>query len=65
MANRSRSLALTAPSTPLFVVSLVLAIVAAVAHYGNVGIPFVSAHVVDTLVLAFGVLTAGVVMRGV
>lgn len=64
MAYRQGSLVLTAPSTPLFAVALLLAIAAAVAHYGSVGIPFVSAHVVDTLVLAFGVLTAGVLMRG-
>ena len=64
MAYRSGSLVLTAPSTPLFAVSVILAVAAAVAHYGNVGIPFVSAHVVDTLVLAFAVLTAGVLMGG-
>ncbi|MFZ4606480.1 MAG: hypothetical protein ACOYM5_09505 [Caulobacter sp.] len=64
MAYRQGSLVLTASSTPLLAVALVLAIAAAVAHYGSVGIPFVSAHLVDTLVLAFGVLTAGVLMRG-
>ena len=64
MANRSPSLMLTAPSTPLFLVAVVLALAAAIAHYGNVGIPLISANVIETLLLAFGVLTAGVLMRG-
>jgi hypothetical protein len=64
MANRSPSLMLTAPSTPLFAVSVILAIAAALSHYGHVGIPVVSAHEFDAMTLAFAVLTAGVLMRG-
>lgn len=64
MANRSPSLVLTPPSTPLFAVSVILALAAIISHYGHVGIPVVSAHEFDTLVLAFAVLTAGVLMRG-
>lgn len=55
---------LTAPSTPLFAVSVLLAIAAAVSHYGHIGIPLITAHEFDTMVLAFAVLTAGVLMRG-
>ena len=64
MANRSPSLMLTAPSTPLFAVSVILALAAVISHYGHVGIPLVTPHEFDALVLAFGVLTAGVLMRG-
>lgn len=64
MAYRQGSLVLTAPSTPLFAVSVLLAIAAAVSHYGHVAIPLISAHEFDTMVLAFAVLTAGVLMRG-
>jgi hypothetical protein len=64
MAYRQGSLVLTAPTIPLFGVSVALAVAAGVAHYGGVGIPIISTHVVDTLVLAFGIMTAGVLMRG-
>lgn len=64
MAYRQGSLALTAPTLPLFAVCVILAVAAGLAHYGGVAIPVISTHVVDTLVLAFGVLTAGVLMRG-
>ena len=64
MANRSPSLMLTAPSTPLFAVAVIVALAAIISHYGHVGIPLVSAHEFDAMVLAFGVLTAGVLMRG-
>ncbi|MFA7263257.1 MAG: hypothetical protein WC068_09565 [Caulobacter sp.] len=56
-------LAPTAPTTALFAVSVILALAAAIAHYGKIAIPLISAHVVDTLVLAFAILTAGVLMR--
>lgn len=55
---------LTAPSTPVFGIALVLAVVALAAHYGGVGVPWVSTHVVETLTAAFALLTAGVVLRG-
>lgn len=64
MANRSPSLMLTAPSTPLFAVAVIVALAAIISHYGGVAIPLVSAHEFDAMVLAFGVLTAGVLMRG-
>lgn len=64
MANRSPSLMLTAPSTPLFAVSVIVAIAAVISHYGHVAIPVISANEFNAMVLAFGVLTAGVLMRG-
>lgn len=65
MAYRRGGFALTAPSVPLFVVSLVLAVAAMLANYGGVSIPWVSANVFDTLAIAFLVMTAGVVARGI
>lgn len=55
---------LTAPTVPVFAIALVLAVVALVAHYGGVAVPWVSGHVVETLTAAFALLTAGVVLRG-
>lgn len=64
MALRRGSLVLSAPSVPLFAVAVILAVLAALAHYADVAIPIISGHVVDTLAIAFAVLTAGVLLRG-
>jgi len=63
MAARS-AFQLSAPTVPVFAIALVLALVALLAHFGGVAIPWVSGHVVETLTAAFAVLTAGVVFRG-
>ncbi len=63
MATRS-AFALTAPTVPVFAIAVVLAVVALVAHYGGVAVPWVSGHVVETLTAAFALLTAGVLLRG-
>lgn len=63
MATRP-AFVLTAPTVPVFVIAVVLAIAALIAHFGGVAIPWVSGHVVETLTAAFAVLTAGVVFRG-
>lgn len=65
MASRSAGLPLTAPSVPLFAVAVILAVLALLVQYAGVAIPFVSAHVFDTLAVAFAVLTVGVLLRGV
>ena len=64
MTNRSAGLPLTAPSVPLFAIAVVLAVLAMLVQYGGVAVPFISAHVFDTLAVAFAVLTAGVLLRG-
>ena len=64
MAVRRAGLPLTAPSVPLFAIALLLAVLAMLAQYGGVAIPFISAHAFDTLAVAFAVLTAGVLLRG-
>ena len=63
MAYRRGSLALTAPSVPLFGVSALLAVLAALAHYGDVAIPVISENAFSTLAIAFVILTIGVLMR--
>jgi high-affinity Fe2+/Pb2+ permease len=64
MATRRAAFVLTAPSVPVFAIALVLAILALVANYGGVTIPLISAYIIETLILAFALLTAGVLARG-
>lgn len=64
MAHARGAYALTAPTVPVFAIALVLAVLAFAAHYAGVGIPWISGHVVETLSIAFVVLTAGVLLRG-
>ncbi len=57
-------LELSAPKTVTFIVSVVIAVIAAVIHYARLDIPFV--HSGFTLLLVgFLVLAAGNVLRGV
>jgi hypothetical protein len=57
-------LELSAPKTVTFIVSVVIAVIAAVIHYAHLDIPFV--HSGFTLLLVgFLVLAAGNVLRGV
>jgi len=55
---------LTPPTRVTFVISLLLAILALLVHYAHVSIPVVSAHVWETLVLAYLVLLIGNLFRG-
>jgi len=56
--------ALTPPSVPVFVISLVLAIVAMLIRYGGVSIPIINAsHIFDVLVIAYIVMLIGVLVR--
>lgn len=50
---------------PLFAIAVILAVLAMLVQYAGVDIPVVSEHVFNTLALAFAVLTAGVLLRGV
>ena len=58
------ALVLTAPTLPVFAIAVVLAVVALITNYGGVTIPLVSAYVFETLAVAFALLTAGVLLRG-
>ncbi len=56
---------LTPPGFPIFVVSLVLAIIAMLAYYAGIRIPvFNAVRVFDVLALAYVALLAGVLFRG-
>jgi hypothetical protein len=57
---------LTPPSVIVFVISLVLAVLAMLVHYAHVSVPVInSSRVFDVLAIAYVVLTAGVLIRGV
>ena len=64
MAVRRAGVPLTAPSVPLFAISVVLAVLSMLVQYGGIDIPFISEHVFTTLAVAFAILTAGVLLRG-
>jgi hypothetical protein len=55
---------LTPPSIPVFVVSVVLALLAVVATYGNVAI-FKASYAFLVLLIAYLVLVVGNLFRGV
>ena len=56
---------LTPPTIPIFIISLLLAAVALLAHYAGIRMPIITpARVVDVLAVAYLVLLAGVLFRG-
>lgn len=55
---------LTPPSTPIFVLSVVLALLAVVATYGHISI-FKASYAFVVLLIAYLVLLAGTLFRGV
>jgi len=56
---------LTPPTFLIFVISLVLAVVALLVHYAGLRIPIITAaNAFDVLAIAYVVLLAGVVFRG-
>jgi uncharacterized membrane protein YeaQ/YmgE (transglycosylase-associated protein family) len=57
---------LTPPTVPIFVISLVLAVLALLVHYVGLRIPIITAaNVFDVLAIAYVVLLAGVLFRGI
>ena len=66
MPFRRGGFSLTPPSVIVFVISLVLAVLAMLVHYAHVSVPVINAsRVFDVLAIAYVVLTAGVLIRGV
>jgi hypothetical protein len=66
MPFRRGGFALTPPSVLIFVISLVLAVLALLVHYGHVSVPIISvSHVFDVLAIAYVVLMVGVLFRGI
>jgi len=55
--------ALTPPSYPVFVISAILAIVAALIHYAGLRIPTAGFRVFDIMAAAYVVLLIGVIFR--
>lgn len=54
----------TPPKTLTFLISAVLAILALLAAYGGVRVPVVSGNALPTLAVAWILLAAGVLVRG-
>jgi len=66
MPFRRGGFALTPPSVVIFLISLILAVCALLVRYAHVSIPIITpARVFDVLAIAYVVLTAGVLIRGV
>ena len=66
MPFRRASFALTPPSMPIFLISLALALLALVVHYAGVRIPIITpARAFDVLSIAYVVMLAGVLLRGI
>lgn len=64
MAYRRGSFVLTPPSTVVFVISLLLAGAALLAHYGNLSLPLISkTNGFDVLAVGYVVLVIGVLIR--
>lgn len=55
---------LSAPSFPIFLVSIILAILAALVVYARVKIPFISGHGFATLGISYLLLLAGNMFKG-
>jgi hypothetical protein len=56
---------LSAPTLPVFLVSVILAVIALLVHYAGVSIPYVGKHVVEVLLIAYAALFAGVIFKGI
>ena len=54
---------LSPPTQVVFIISLVLAILALLAHYTTVSIPVIGGHTFETLLIAFLLLLAGNLLR--
>jgi hypothetical protein len=59
------NLNLSAPTLPVFLLSVILAIVALLVHYAGVSIPYVGKHVFEVLVIAYAALFAGNILKGI
>lgn len=56
---------LSAPTLPIFLISVVLAcLVIAIKYFGVGGIPYISGHLFETLLGAYVVLLVGNLFRG-
>jgi len=58
-------LELSAPKNITFVISVIIAVVAAVIHYAHLNVPYVAHSGFTLLLVGYLVLAAGNVLRGV
>jgi len=58
-------LELSAPKNITFVISVIIAVVAAVIHYAHLNVPYVAHSEFTLLLVGYLVLAAGNVLRGV
>jgi hypothetical protein len=66
MPFRRGGFSLTPPSVVIFLISFILAVCALLVRYTNVSIPIITpSRAFDVLAIAYVVLTAGVLIRGV
>jgi hypothetical protein len=65
MASLRGAISLSAPTVPVFGVAVFIALLAVLARFLGIHIPWVSDHVAETLLIAFAVLSAGVMFKGV
>ena len=64
MASLAGAVRLSAPTVPLFAVAWFIAVLALLGRFFGLDIPWVSDHFGDTLLIAFLLLSAGVVFKG-
>jgi len=64
MPFRRSPIILTPPSFPIFVASVIVAVLALLVHYGGVSIPVITARrAFDVLAIAYVLLLVGVLVR--
>ncbi|MBX9711166.1 MAG: hypothetical protein K2X60_09035 [Xanthobacteraceae bacterium] len=56
---------LSAPTLPVFLVSIILAILAVIVTYGGIKIPVISGNAFITLLAGYVVLLAGNLFKGI
>ena len=56
---------LSAPSQLVFLVSVVIAVLVVLVRYAGVSIPWVSGNVFEALLIAYAILVAGTLLRGI
>jgi len=64
MASLRGAIRLSAPTVPVFGLALFIALLAVLARFLGLNIPWVDEHVAETLMIAFAVLSAGVMFKG-
>ena len=64
MASLRCAITLSAPTVPVFGIAVFIALLAVLARFLGIDIPWVSDNVAETLLIAFAVLSAGVLLKG-